>query len=233
MTTALELITSSMRLATILASGETPNADEAVDGLKSLNDILENWSLENLAVWQTDNLTANLVAGQASYTIGPGGDFVTTVRPARIGLSYTSVTGADFPMTQWGLEEYNSVAVKTVGGIPQRFVYLNEYPLGQIILYPVPAAPISTISLAVDRMLSFPVSLVTVLSFPPGYEKALRFNLAMNLAPEYGVEPPPSVGAIATSSKADLKRANKKRVVAAYDQTLLGQPAFAYWQRGY
>jgi hypothetical protein len=41
------------------------------------------------------------------------------------------------------------------------------------------------------------------------------------------------VGTIAASSKADIKRPNKKRVVAAYDQTLMGEPAFAYWQRGF
>lgn len=220
-----------MRLATILASGETPTADEANDGLKSLNDILENWSLEALSVWQTDNFTGTLKPGQATYTIGPGGDF-NTVRPIRIGLSYSTVNGADFQMTEWGLEEYNAVAVKNIGGIAQRFVYLNEYPLGQLILYPVPAVA-STASFAVDRLLTFPLTLASVLSFPPGYEKALRYTLATNLAPEYGVNPPPAVASIAVSSKADLKRANKKRVVAAYDQTLLGEPAFAYWQRGY
>jgi hypothetical protein len=230
MTSALDLIKSSMRLATILASGETPTADEANDGLKSLNDILENWSLENLAVWQTSDFTANLVVGQAAYTIGPTGNFNTT-RPVRIGASYTTVNGSDFPVTQWGLEEYNAVAVKATGGIPERFVYLNEYPLGQIILYPVPAIA-STISLNVDRVLSFPVTLATQLAFPPGYEKALRYTLATNLAPEYGVAPPAIVSAIAASSKADIKRANKKSVVAAYDPTLLGD-GFAYWQRGY
>lgn len=231
MTSALELITSSMRLATVLASGETPTADEANDGLKSLNDILENWSLQNLAVWQTDNFTGTLVVGQSDYTIGPAGDFNTT-RPVRIGLSYTAVSNADFPVIQWGLEEYNAVAVKTIRGIPQRFVYLNEYPLGQIILYPVPAIA-STISLAVDRLLTFPLTLVSTLSFPPGYEKALRYNLATELAPEYGVTPPASVTQGAVKFFADIKRANKKQVVSAYDQTLLGEPAFAYWQRGY
>lgn len=231
MTSALELIESSARLAGILASGETFNADEAVDGLKSLNDILENWSIENLSVWQTDNYTHALTPGQASYTIGPGGDFDTT-RPIRIGLSYTRVNNADFPMTQWGLEEYNAVAVKTTGGIPSRYVYLNEYPLGVVYLYPVPAAA-STIALAVDRLLSFPVTLTTQLAFPPGYEKALRFTLATNMAPEYGIAVNPTVAAIAASSKGDIKRANQKRVVAAYDQTLQGEPAYAYWQRGY
>ena len=231
MTSALQLIESSLRLATVLASGETATADEATDGLKSLNDILENWSLENLTVWQGDNEQYALTPGTGSYTIGPGGAFNTT-RPIRIGLSFVRVNGSDFPLDQWSLDEYNAVAVKNIGGIPERYVYINEYPLGQIILYPVPAAA-STLFLNTDRVLTFPVTLATVLAFPPGYEKALRYTLATNLAPEYGVIPPPAVQAIATGSKADLKRANKKRVVAAYDSTLMGEPAFAYWQRGF
>ncbi len=231
MSTALELIESSMRLATVLASGETATADEANDGLKTLNDLLENWSLENLTVWQGNNEQFALTPGVANYTIGPGGDFNTT-RPIRIGASFTRVNGSDFPLIQWGLDEYNAVSVKTVGGIPEQYVYLNEYPLGEIILYPVPATA-STIFLNTDRVLTFPVTLATVLAFPPGYERALRYALATNIAPEYGVSPLPSVGAIATASKADLKRANRKRVLSAYDGTLLGEPPFAYWQRGY
>lgn len=231
MSTALELIESSMRLATVLASGETATADEANDGLKTLNDLLENWSLENLTVWQGNNEQFALTPGVSNYTIGPGGDFNTT-RPIRIGASFTRVNDSDFPLIQWGLDEYNAVSVKTVGGIPEQYVYLNDYPLGEIILYPVPATA-STLFLNTDRVLTFPVALSTVLAFPPGYERALRYALAANLAPEYGVTPLPSVGAIATASKADLKRANRKRIVAAYDGTLLGEPPFAYWQRGY
>ena len=223
MSTALELINSSLRLATVLASGETATADEAADGLKSLNDILENWSLENLTVWQGDNEQYSLTPGTSSYTIGPGGTFNAT-RPIRIGLSFIRINGADFPIEQWSLDEYNSVAVKNIGGIPERFVYLNEYPLGQIILYPVPATA-STLFLNTDRVLTFPVTLATQLAFPPGYEKALRYTLATNLAPEYGVAVSPAVASIAVSSKADIKRANKKRVVAAYDSTLMGEPA--------
>lgn len=231
MTTALELITSSMRLATILASGETPTADEAIDGLKSLNDILENWSTERLTMWQLDDQQFALVPGQASYTIGPGGNFSTT-RPIRVSPSFSRINGTDFPIQTWGMAEYSQVTVKSIGGIPERMVYLNEYPLGQIILYPVPAAA-STLFLSCDRVLATPALLSTALSFPPGYEKALRYTLAVNLCPEYGIEPSVIIQQIAASSKGDLKRANKIPVRAAYDPMLMGESAFAYYQRGY
>ena len=221
-----------MRLGTILASGETPTADEAVDALKTLNDILENWSTERLSVWQTDSQQFPLVTGQSTYTIGVGGQF-NVDRPVRVSPSYSRINGTSFPIQTWSLAEYSQVAVKTIGGIPERMVYLNEYPLGQIILYPVPSAATSTLFLNVDRQLDFPVTMATTLAFPPGYEKALRFALAVNLCPEYGIEPPAVVASIAASSKGDIKRANQTAVRSAYDPMLMGEPAFAYWQRGY
>lgn len=232
MTTALELLNSSARLATILASGETLTSDEAIDGLKVLNDLLENWSTERLSVWSRDNQVFPLVLGTATYTIGPGGNFSTT-RPVRVSNSFVRVLGADFPVTVWGQGEYDQVAVKNVGGIPERMLYVNDTPLGTLTLYPVPSNQPMDLHLSIDRLLSFPLIFTTVLAFPPGYERALRFALAVNLASEYGIELSPTVHAIAKDSKADIKRSNQIRVLSAYDPALQGSPGFAYWQRGF
>ena len=223
-----------MRLAGILASGETPTADEANDALKVLNDLLENWSTENLTVWSQANQTFNAVSGTATYAIGPGATWNTT-RPIRISGGYASVNGADFPISMWGQEEYNTVAVKTVGGIPERCLYINDVPNGSVTLYPVPAAASGpmTITLTIDRVLTFPLTLVSVLAYPPGYERALRYAMAVALGPEYQLQTSPLIVATAKASKADIKRANKIQVRAGYDNTLMGQPAFAYYQRGY
>lgn len=230
MTTARDLIKSAMRLATILASGEEPTGDETVDGLKVLNDLLENWSTERLSVWQRENQQFALSAGVATYTIGPAGTF-NTVRPVRVGNSFVRLQGADFPVEVWGLSEYDLVAVKAVGGIPERMVYVNDMPLGTLTLYPVPSQPM-TLHLSCDRVLTFPLILTSQLAFPPGYERALRYALAINIAAEYGVEAPASVHAISRDSKADIKRANKTRIVSSFDPALQGS-GFAYWVRGY
>lgn len=232
MTTARDLIKSSMRLATILASGESPTGDELNDGLKVLNDLLENWSTERLTVWSRDNASFATSVGVETYTIGTGATW-NTDRPIRIAATcYMRVNGTDFPMSQWGQAEYDQVAVKSTGGIPERFLYVNDYPLGSVTLYPVPSQAMTAV-LSIDRVLTFPLTLATVLAYPPGYEKALRFALAANLAPEFGIVLPADVAAIARSCKADIKRANKVRVLSAFDPALQGDPCFAYWQRGY
>jgi hypothetical protein len=56
--------------------------------------------------------------------------------------------------------------------------------------------------------LSNPATLATDLFFPPGYLRAFTYNLAMEIAPEFGVEPSPQVQRIAMTSKRNLKRIN-------------------------
>jgi hypothetical protein len=46
------------------------------------------------------------------------------------------------------------------------------------------------------------------LAFPPGYLRAFKYNLACEIAPEFGMEPPPTVVRIAMTSKRNLKRIN-------------------------
>ncbi len=220
MTTARDLIKSAMRLATIIAGVEEPTGQETVDGLKVLNDLLEGWSLERLSVWQRLNEVFTLSNGISAYTIGPGGAFNTT-RPIRIQNSFISINGTDYPLELWSRQEYNRVAVKANGGIPERFVYINEYPLGTLLLYPTPSDGMS-VSLSSDKLLTFPVALSDVLSFPPGYERALRYTLAINLAPEYGKDVPGPVNDIAIKAKAAIKRANRVPVVSQFDPILRG-----------
>jgi hypothetical protein len=43
---------------------------------------------------------------------------------------------------------------------------------------------------------------------PPGYLRAFRFNLAVEIAAEFGIEPPPNVARIAMAAKRTLKRIN-------------------------
>ena len=46
------------------------------------------------------------------------------------------------------------------------------------------------------------------MAFPPGYLRAFKYNLACELAPEFGVEPSPTVQRVAMTSKRNLKRIN-------------------------
>jgi hypothetical protein len=61
------------------------------------------------------------------------------------------------------------------------------------------------------------------LAFPPGYLRAFTYNLAMELAPEFGVEPTPQVQRIAMASKRDIKRINSPKDIMAMPYSLMAR----------
>jgi hypothetical protein len=77
----------------------------------------------------------------------------------------------------------------------------------EITVYPVPIKALEWHIISVETLTEVS-SVATDMYFPPGYLRAFRYNLACELAPEFGVEPSPQVQRIAMSSKRNIKRIN-------------------------
>lgn len=212
MTTALAVITDALALTDAIGVDVTLTDQEAQDGLRAFNRLLGGWSTQNLAVYGQANQTFSTTVGLGTYTIGTGGVWNTT-RPVRINdPAYSTFNGAMFPCYSMTQEQYNLINVKTqTQDFPDAFLYVNDYPLGLITLWPVPSA-VTPFTMSIDRVLTTLSTIQTVLSFPPGYELAFLYNLAIMLGPMFGrpIREYPEVVGIAKTSLGDIKRANKK-----------------------
>jgi hypothetical protein len=206
MTTALDLITGAARLIGVVFKSETLADDEANDGLTALNDMLDTWSNDNLSTFVYGQDTFSLT-GATSYTIGTGGAFNTT-RPINIVTAVVRISSIDYPLEIISQEQYQTeVALKSItSSIPQYLVYDNGYPLGTIKMYPVPVAG-SSLILLTNKPLSNLSTLTDTISLPPGWKRAIKYNLAIEMAPEYGAEIPDYVIANARTSLGAIRRA--------------------------
>lgn len=205
MTTALGIVTSAMRKNGVLTKGEAPSADEAADGFEMLNDLLAGLSNDSLIVYARTLENFTLVGGTSSYTIGPSATFNTT-RPVKIISAYVRSGSIDYPLTVVSDESFSTITYKSTGGIPEFLNYSNAYPTATIKLYPSPSSAYELFILTEKPLTAFS-SLSTVVSLPPGWERMLKHNLAMEMAPEFGVQTPAEVVEIAKESKADIKSA--------------------------
>lgn len=234
---ALDLIKSSMRLAGIISGSQTPKANESNDALNTLNDLLEQWSTDGLTVWGSDNAVFTLVPGKNKYTIGTGGDFVDS-RPVTIQGAYIDyvtggpTTAVSYDVTIIGQDRYNRIPVKLTPGIPEELLYINNYPLGSITLYPVPDQAYNLI-LVSDPLLNQIASLATLVSYPPGYAKALKWNLAVDLCAEFGMPVSPDIAKIATSSLGSIKSTNNDDMdTMSFDAVLTSRRRNDGWRGG-
>ena len=210
MTTASDIINGSLRLLGILAEGETPSAEMAQDALTAMNQMIDSWNTERLAVFSTQDQVFTWPAGQLSRTLGPSGDFSGN-RPVLLDdATYfrDAGTGVSFGIKFINQQQYDGIAVKTVTSTYPQVIFVNNtFPDVEMFIYPRPTRDLEWHFISVEE-LTQPASLGTVLSFPPGYLRAFRYNLACEFAPEFGVEPSPQVQRIAMASKRNLKRIN-------------------------
>jgi len=209
-TTALDQITGALRLIGMLAEGEAPSADTANDALSALNQMLDSWSVERLAVYTTQDQVFTWPSNQITRTLGPTGDFIGQ-RPVQVDDSTYFVdpaTGVSFGIKIINQQQYNGIAVKTVTSTYPQVMWVNmENPDISMTIYPKPTRALDWHFVSVQE-LSQPAILATELAFPPGYLRAFKYNLACEVAAEFGVEPAPQVKRIAMSSKRNIKRVN-------------------------
>ena len=73
MTAANDQINGALRVLGVLAEGETPSAATSQDALTALNQMLDSWNTERLAVFSTQDQIATWPPGARFLTFGPTG----------------------------------------------------------------------------------------------------------------------------------------------------------------
>ena len=221
MATAQTIIDRALRLIGALASGESPEAAESSDGLISLNAMISSWQAEKLNVYAFVETAFDLSPTDASYTVGPAGNFALTPRPPKLEHVFVRVSNIDYPVEIVGYEKWNSIPDKTSSSdLPIYAYYEPTLATGTLLLWPVPNTAHSLRIVTWTTLVEL-ATLATAITLPQGYERALAYNLALEVASEYEKEPASTVVVIANESKAIIKRANARPIMAYSDLAAL------------
>jgi hypothetical protein len=206
MTTALVLITDSLKEIGVLAEGDTPSAAMVDDALRALNRLMALISNDqSFAYYQ--NMVSRPLTGETSFTIGPTGDVVTD-RPISIETAFVDRNGISYPVRVIDNVLWDGIIYKGIAGANTAYVYY-EATMPNGIVHVWPLATGCTLNLRVVNVVASFATSATVLSLPPGYEECLTSNLAVRLAPQYpaGILSPVTIQ-YAKSSLKQLQRKN-------------------------
>lgn len=183
----------------------------ANDALISLNDVLAGLANEGLVSYEEIYDTIPLT-GATSYTLGTDGSPSTnSVRPIRYMSVSNILDSVEYPVEMITANEYGDLPYKSTTGTIVKSVFINTtYPNATIYTYPLVSGGV--LNIASQKAITAFAALTTTIALPPGYERMLRYALAVELMPEYGVQNQ-QVFQMAVESKADLKRTNYKPLV--------------------
>jgi|SRR5262245_8325151 len=204
--TVRELIDASLRKIGARAVADTTTVDEYTDCLIALNAMLDNWAAEQFTVPMMVDENFTWAAGFPSRTMGPAGNFAT-LRPLSIEHAHVrDAQGHDSaPLSILSWEEYQQIQEKSSTGRPQSIVYrATNSVLVTLYAHPVPDA---SYTIFLDSLKPFAaVAIDDVFALSPEYLRVVIYNLAVEVAADFGENLRADVVAIAARSKKNVRR---------------------------
>lgn len=210
-------------LITDVQAALPPNTKVTAIGTNTVT--LSNNALSTVSTPETFTYT---VPGDIAYD-STTGDPISL--PTRITNAFTRITvgngdpmiqGLDYQIRIIPRDKYAALGLKGIAGPwPTDLYYDRTYPLGNMYFYPNPSMA-GELHYWTDDILSDFAELNAPINLPQGYSRAIKTNLAIELAAEYGKAISPSLAMRAQQSKAMIKSLNAiPELQAFFDQHII------------
>lgn len=234
---AMDVISSALRLIGVLDPNEEPDSATAITSLSVMQDMIDSWISESLMVFtiqrivnDVNNNPFNLVPGQQVYQLGLGAPDFNSPRPAKIeragiiNLNNPSQP-LELPLEMLTDAGWQAIPVKNITTtLPQKMWNDYAFPNMNLSFWCVPSVQVQ-LALYEWIPLTQPIQLTDLMCFPPAYRKAIRYNLAVDLAAEFPPAVPQTfqiVASIAAESKGMVKSINARFIDLRVDSALVG-----------
>lgn len=220
-TTAAKIIKSALRKIKVIDPGEEPSAEEMRDALEGLNDMLDSWNTEKLVVPSLAETSTSI--STRAITIGPGA-IVDIYRPSKLdeGQVFLRSGEVTYRLNKMTAEEYAARAGYTTAGLPGAFYYDAGNPTGTINLDVVPDVAYTLVTYTWKLLAQIPLNQInSTILLEPGYSRAIKFNLALDLADEWDGKVTPNLLQTAVVAKANVKSLNIEPIDPVGDSALM------------
>lgn len=229
MATPQDVIKGALIDLGVLDPLDSMTATQQERGRLRLNQMLESWNLDGLTVYANTRTTKTLTPGDGDYTIGAGGD-INVTQPIEIPNAAIITTGTiETPLEILTDQRWAEISDKSLTGIPYA-LYLQRTPgvtnRGTVYPYYVPDAAHTLVLYLRTLFASIAaVDIGNAYYLLPGYELAIQSNLAVAMAPQYGVAVSAELALLANSSLAKVRSSNAEPATMACDAALMSWPS--------
>jgi hypothetical protein len=214
LTSAFDIITDAMRECGALGAVAQPKGNDARDGVRKLNDIIEDATLNRMMTPALLEQSLSWPAFAQSRAIGE----VTPLPPNTYGLprpmrieeaSYINPgSTSEIKIKVIQQDEYTKIRDKLTQSAIRYLYYRPDFPQGTLFVQPIPVQTVTLKIWYVRALLLFenPQSEIQLL---PGYRRFLKYTLAVEMAPQWTRrEASATIQRMAAQAKANIKRQN-------------------------
>lgn len=189
--TTNQIIEAALRKLGVLAKGQSADAEDLAKGLEALNVLWGRMITIGMPLWKRTTITFPIVAGTANYNIGVG-QTINTPFPLKIQQAVLEdlISKVSLEMNIYSLYEYYSLNPAYSSGQPVSLFYTPKINTGEIILWPTPdatAAAQKVVRIVYQAPFDDFVNSTDTPDFPKEWNQAIVYELAVALAPEYGI----------------------------------------------
>jgi hypothetical protein len=199
-----QIITSALRKLGVLEIGDTPDSDTIANAAMALNLLIKQLSVEGLRLWKNSELIIPLTSEQTTYILGGSNSTLMydtqnpntpiTDKPLKVIQGFyrniQATPNIDTPVLVVSKQEYNMLGSKYSTGTANTIFYDVKKLNGILYVYLTPDANAQT-NLQLHIVAQLPLndlsSALDIPDFPNEWMNCLVWNLADQLALEYGV----------------------------------------------
>ena len=225
---AQDIIADALGLLGVLAAEEHARAEQQDLGFRILNDLVDSYVTQDLTMITTERHTFPITSSVNTYDIGPGATIdlprPTVIESAGVILNFGTPTELEIPLSFLTDEGYANIRTKTLSSPLPTQIYYNPTVVttgwGSILLYPTPTQAGLTAAIYLTTQNAQFSSLTADVVLAPGYARAYKYGLAMELLPYYSHDVDPTLAQNAAAALRDIKRTNVRVQDLALDPGL-------------
>ncbi len=185
-----QIIRSAFETIGVASANEPLDPVDIATAKVSFNALAMSWKAHGLQLWKRGRASVTLVASTYSYeltpTLGSG-----TEKPMRLlEVNRKDTDGNEIDLTRMSLKEYESLPNKTTTGVPTNFYFEPSRLTSILFVWPAPSAT-EAAEYTIEYIYQAPIqdmnSGTEDVDFPNEWYRALILNLAVDLAPKYGL----------------------------------------------
>jgi hypothetical protein len=185
-----QINTAALRKLGVIATGQNPSPDDLDNASMALNMLIGMLRAKGMPMWARSTYSFSTTLNTPTYSIGTGQTF-NTPYPLKILQVYRTIDGNRLDMDVEADYNFNQLPVSSPG-IPIKLAYQAGNNVGTIKLWPTPdsTAASALFTIVYQRPFQYFMAATDTMDFPEEWYLPLVYNLAVLIAPEWGVALP-------------------------------------------